>query len=354
MTINITTSASKDGQKLFYKFEFGRLRGQRVSTGLFTYANPKNQIEKDYNKQTLTILELKKSQLILEHQAAGTGLIPGHKQLTNFFDFYQQYIRDNRRIGNRHLECSLHALKDFHQKQILAPAEITEEFVTRFRQYLLDRLNGETPLNYFGRFKRVLKHATKLGYFRISPAFDVKAKSNRNFNIKEIIEQDEFQKMVLKPCGNDQVKRAFIFCFYTGLRWTDVKSLKWDEIRPDFSAYKIYQNKTGVPLERPLHKVAREMLGERKKGYVFSLPTSEGANKWLKLWAESAGIQKHITWHCARHSFSVILQDSGVDAATVAGMLGHLSVKLVLKVYQRYRATKALEAIAKFPDIRLS
>lgn len=47
---------------------------------------------------------------------------------------------------------------------------------------------------------------------------------------------------------------------------------------------------------------------------------------------------------------SAILQDCGVDAATIAGMLGHISTKFVHKTYQRYCSGKAFEAINQLPD----
>ena len=88
-----------------------------------------------------------------------------------------------------------------------------------------------------------------------------------------------------------------------------------------------------------------------KKGLVFKLPGSNGANNILDQWCKDAGLNKHITWHCARHSFSVLLQLKGTDLATVAGMLGHTSTKYVQKTYQRYILNEAKVAIQKLPSI---
>jgi integrase/recombinase XerD len=65
---------------------------------------------------------------------------------------------------------------------------------------------------------------------------------------------------------------------------------------------------------------------------------------------KDAGIDKHITWHCLRHSISVLLQDNGTDAATVAGILGHTTTKYVHKTYQRYKIDSAVKAIATLPS----
>lgn len=81
-----------------------------------------------------------------------------------------------------------------------------------------------------------------------------------------------------------------------------------------------------------------------------SLQSQDGANKLLQEWATDAGLNKHISWHCARHSFSVLLQDNGVDAATVASMLGHTSTKFFYKTYQRYKDSNGQNALENLPD----
>ncbi len=64
-------------------------------------------------------------------------------------------------------------------------------------------------------------------------------------------------------------------------------------------------------------------------------PSANGCNKALLVWFEKAGIEKHITWHCARLSFSILLQDKNEDAATVALLLGHTTTKTVIMTSKR-------------------
>jgi hypothetical protein len=60
--------------------------------------------------------------------------------------------------------------KFLYGKKYLPPIEVTEALSARFREYLLDKFNGDTPANYFSRFKNVVKAATKQGYFKYDPA----------------------------------------------------------------------------------------------------------------------------------------------------------------------------------------
>lgn len=348
MNILVKKRASADKTKIWYSFEWGRNANQRRATGIFTYQHPKDQIQKNHNKEAKTILETKRSQMILDLQSINNGYIPQHKIKANFFEYYEEFVRTHRTIGNRHLETSLNALKNFVGKTFLSPIEISESFCEAFRDYLLKHFNGETPANYFMRFKRVIKAAKKEGYFRTNPAEDVVAKSNSNKIIKEILTEGDYKKLMKTPCTNYEIKKAFVFSLYTGLRWADIKPLKWENIKE--SSLVLQQQKTGIYLEVPLHKIALQILGERKEGLVFHLPTQDGANKVLRNWCGSAGLHKHITWHCARHSFSVLLQQKGIDLATVSGMLGHTSTKYVQQTYKRYLQNSAVKAIKKLPS----
>src|SRR5450631_2819965 len=195
------------------------------------------------------------------------------------------------------------------------------------------------------RFKRVLKKATKDGYFRHNPTEEIPAKVGGGKKLKEILNAEEYSKLMSTPCLNYEVKKAFVFSLYTGLRWVDVKSLSWSMIKID--SVSIVQNKTKIPLEIRLHSIAKSNLGERREGLVFRLPTQDGANKILGKWCNDAKLEKHITWHCARHSFSVLLQQKGVNIATVADILGHTSSKYVHDTYKRYKKIDAEEAIQK-------
>jgi integrase/recombinase XerD len=347
MPVRVIKRVTSNSEKIFYTLEWGKAAGQRNSTGIFTYTKPKDPVEKNHNKEALGILANKHSQLVLDLQSAGSSYVPLHKLNANFIDFFSTFIKKNRRVGNRSLDATLAIFKKFIGKDFIRASEITENFCEIFRNYLLDNLNGETPADYFMRFRRVLRAATKAGLFKVNPAESVKAKCKPSKK-KDILDSGDYQKLMRMHCSNYEVKKAAIVSLYSGLRWCDVSKLKWENIKEN--TILIVQEKTGFPLEIPLHPVIKETIGERKEGLVFKLPTQDGANKVLGKWATDAGIEKHITWHCLRHSISVLLQDEGTDAATVAGLLGHATTKYVMKTYQRYKLTNAVNAINKLPN----
>jgi integrase len=360
--MNILGFANRKGDKTYFYYDLGRGKGQRPATGIFIYRHPKDQIQKNHNKEALKLLEVKKSQATIEQQAIGSAFIPVHKFKANFLEYYEEYVKLNTRKGNRHLVNSLAQFKLFIKKDFISPIEITENFCKRFRQFLLDKYTGETPGNYYSRFKWAVSAAESDGYFQKNPSEKVNSKSNPSSKLKENLEVDEYLKLLNTPCLNEEVKAAFIFCCYTGLRWVDVKKLEWKDIRGNVLTTRIIQAKTGQPVTLTLHPIAKATLEKQKvkleavnisNPEVFSLPTADGANKILDAWVKSACIDKYITWSCARLSFSILLQDKNVDDATVAYLMGHTTTDQVRKTYKRHRPKDQTETISQLPTPEL-
>ena len=356
--MNIINRPNSKGDKITFYYDYGRKPGQRPSTGIFIYTKPKDQIQKNHNKQSLALLEVKKSQLTIEQQAIGSAFIPAHKFKTNFIEYYEEYVKLNIRKGSRHLTNSLKQFKVFIKGDFIAPIDITENLCKRFRQFLIDKYTGETPLNYYSRFKWAVNEATADGYFLKNPTEKVFAKSNPSTRLKENLEGEEYLQLLNTPCFNEEVKNAFIFSCYTGLRWCDVKKMKWEDLRGNVLTTRIIQQKTGQPVTLTMHPIAmsifekqrrRKATGSLKNEYVFSLPTANGANKVLGLWVQRAGIDKYITWSCARLSFSILLQDKNVDDATVAYLMGHTTTNPVRKTYKRHRPKNQTATIGLLP-----
>ena len=79
MPIKILKRPSQNNKLLYYTFAWGKEKGERIATGIFTYKRPANEIQKHHNSEALGILEVKRSQLILNHQATNNGYFLQHK-----------------------------------------------------------------------------------------------------------------------------------------------------------------------------------------------------------------------------------------------------------------------------------
>lgn len=356
--MNIISFLNRTGDKRHYYYDYGRKAGQRPAMGIFTYTKPKNQAQKNHNKQALDLIEVKKSQAIIEQQSIGTAYIPVHKFKANFLDYYNDYVEENKRKKNRALENSLLQFKEFLGSEYISPIDITEDLCRRFRQHLLDKYTGETPMGYFARFKRIIKAATDDKYFTLNPAAKVSAKANPSITLKENLEVEEYLALLRTPCLNEEIKAAFIFCCYTGLRWVDVHMIFDTDIKEDKLTTRIIQSKTGQPVILTLHPIAQAIIRKQRNkiktlnsgSRLFQIPRHDSCNKTLNQWVKNAGIEKHITWSCARLSFSILLQDENVDDATVAYLLGHTTTKQVRRIYKRHRPKDQFETILKLPS----
>lgn len=346
---------NRKGDKIYFHFDTGkRGKGGRIFTGIYIYTSPENRIERNFNKEALALLEVKKSEYTLERLAIGSSYIPLHKLKVNFLDFYQEYVKSHSTTANRHLNCSLSHFKAFTGRSFIPPVDITEDLCKQFNKYLLQRLHGDTPSNYFSRFKEVAKAATKAGYYRNNPAESIAAQSNPVVRIKDNLEVEEYLSLLNTPCPDPEVKFGFIFCCYTALRYCDVNVLDWEHITANTLCTRILQKKTGKPVILTLHPIAQAILDKRMdnisgKEKVFSLPSLDSCNNELEKWMIAAKINKKITWSCARLSFSILLQDKNVDHATVAYLLGHTTTNQVRKTYKRHRPKDQTATIGNLP-----
>lgn len=357
--MNFIKRLNRAGDKIMFHYDFGRGPGQRPATGLFIYTHPTSPIQKNHNRETLAMLEIKKAQAIVESQAIGTGYIPNHKVKRNFLDYYVEYVENNKRHGNRHLVCCFTKFKKFIKREFLSPTEVTYDFCFRFRRYLLDCLTGETPQNYYATFKNMIKNATRDGYFKINPSEEIAAIRKPSIRLKQFLEVPEYIALLKVPPPPHLLEtiEAFIFSLYTGLRWCDVYPIEWPEINANQLTTRIIQAKTGQPVIITLHPIALKILEKQRKrhpdrteGRVFVLPSAEAANRIIKEWVRGAGIDKEITWSCARLTYSILLQDKNVANATVAYLLGHTTTKQVETTYKRHRPKDQMEAVMNLPS----
>lgn len=89
---------------------------------------------------------------------------------------------------------------------------------------------------------------------------------------------------------------------------------------------RITTQKTKTEATLPLSDEALALCGERSEGQVFKGMSKCLPALYLREWIEDAGIDKHITFHCFRHTFATLQIASGTDIYTVSKLLTHSSV----------------------------
>ncbi|MBQ7424507.1 MAG: integrase catalytic domain-containing protein, partial [Prevotella sp.] len=159
------------------------------------------------------------------------------------------------------------------------------------------------------------------------------------------------------PCANEQVKKAFIFSCFCGLRLSDVRTLTWNKIHkmPDGKTLyvHVFMQKTQKPLNVPLSGEALKVLEEKKNPDepIFKLPTSDATiNYHIKNWVKNGHIDKTISFHCSRHTFATMMLTLGADLYTTSKLLGHANVTTT-QIYSKIIDKKKTEAVSLVDEL---
>lgn len=90
-------------------------------------------------------------------------------------------------------------------------------------------------------------------------------------------------------------------------------------------------------------------IGDEQDKVFIGLRYSSYFNTALFTWVANAGIKKHITFHCARHTHAILLLNNGVDIFTVSKLLGHTEIKTT-QVYAKIVDQKKIDAVNNLPN----
>lgn len=147
---------------------------------------------------------------------------------------------------------------------------------------------------------------------------------------------------------------AFLFCCYTGLRYSDfVQQTVQNIIRENGHTWLVFSSvKTKVESRLPL-----DLLFDGKpliilKRYLhhesdfFKLPSNSLVNKHLVRLGQMAKIEKHFSFHSARHTNATLLIYNGAQITTVQKLLGHRNVKTT-QVYSDVFAETIIKDLKK-------
>lgn len=346
--------------------------GKRTNEYLKLYLAPeKTREDKQKNKETMQLAEAIRAKKVVEIQSKDFGFDVSPQNGAKFFDVMRKIIdRKDGTTKTSWQNCLAHVLK-FEPDEQITFSEITPQWVRGFRDYLdtkamqwaIDTRKRDveprplalgTKALMFQKFCSVFNIAMRDGIIMYNPTAGVE-RFKEPESEREFLTIDEVKKLRKTPPPNRDLAQAFFFSCLTGLRWSDIVKLKWSEVQETQSGTRIVftQKKTGGLEYLDLNSQAASMLGTRGKpdDYVFpKLGPIQAARISIAAWVKSAGIDKHITFHCARHTFAVMMLDLGVDLYTVSKLLGHKSIETT-QVYAKILDKNKKAAVERIPNI---
>lgn len=279
--------------------------------------------------------------------------------------FARIYVQesDRKRSTKENLLTTVTVLQEFRPG--IDFKDITYTFLRDFEVHLKEKGNSvNTIAKHLRQLRTLVNEAINQGYIPSDAYPFRKYKIKQEKGRKEFLTPDELKR--LENLDVDKKLRhvldAFLFCCYTGLRYSDFCQLTPENIiRVNGKRWLYFKSvKTDVEIRLPLH-----LLFEGKALAVLERydivtdfakigPNSE-ANKYLVQLAALARIRKHITYHCSRHTCATLLVHQGVPITTVQKLLGHTSVRTT-EVYSEVlsntiiRDLKAVKRKKKTPD----
>lgn len=362
------TAGKMEGRQ---KYKITHKRKKEV-LNLYLIAKPRTPIERQMNRDTQELAEQIRNEKERQFLEDKEGYKFKRERQINFLDYFQAYIDNYTKKDIRMLRIAFSRFNDFlkdtpeYNKYIgqITPDQLSREMIITFTEYLQSRSRGEGAKTLYARFKKVVKYAVEHGEMKKDPCKGVVIKVDEQILRKEVLSTDEVLQLIRTKDyrENPNIRRAFLFCLYTGMRFCDVKDLTFARVDYSNKLLKFEQNKTkghsassGVTI--PLNDFLLQLIGEptppaTKESLIFPLPTYQMCLKALRHWTKRAGIDKHITWHCARHSFAVNILSSGANIKTVASLLGHSGLEHTEK-YTRAVDSLKQQAIDSLPVAEL-
>jgi integrase len=319
---------------------------RRQFLGYYLYDRPKNNTEKKHNEETLKIAEqmrqkrdneLSKPEIYTAYEKDQLREMENSEM--SFIAYFKQLANERRKSNHDNWISAYKYLDNFAVKDITF-AKVNEKFCNDFKRYLLTvpsnksskaTLSQNSAVSYFNKVKAALKQAYKDGLLKQDLNAKIEtikqAETQRNF-----LTLEELTKLAKTETTNKTMKNAALFSALTGLRYSDIVKLTWEEIEHiEGQGYfiRFQQQKTKGMETMPISDQAYSFLGERKGPLdkVFYTLCDRDRYYHFPIWVSKAGITKDITFHCLRHTFATLQLSQGTDIYTVSKMLGHRELK---------------------------
>ncbi len=348
MSVKLRTKKNKNGNQSLYLDIY--YRGKRH------YEFLQIMIEKNDNlkKQKKELAEKKRSQREFEIFANANKLPTYYNGENDFLEYFDKCCTD------RSYKSAKNKLEEFAKNEtvngILTFNCIDEKFCEDYREWLHTKVSNNTTWVYVLKLKTVLNKAVKEKLIPYNPAKFVSVKPEETEKIYLTLE--ELKKLYKTEYKNMELKKAFLFACYTGLRLSDIKNLTWGQIREGKLFFR--QKKTRGVEYLPINETALKILYSNTHDNVIHLPEvkvfdikvqrSENIGYQLRQWAEKAEVEKYITFHTARHTFATTSLTYGVDLFTVSKTLGHKNINTA-QIYAKIIDEKVNDSIKKLPSL---
>jgi integrase len=363
-----------NGQVSFYLDIYNNKR--RWYEFLEIRVNKRKPTEQDKEKKKLAqeIRSKRENELIVQENS----LVDKSKRKADFIKWYEKFLSEKN--PNPIYSGVLYHLRNYSAEKVVSFSAISPQWCMDFVKYLKTKVRHNTARKYALTVFTGLEEAERKGIIPKNPfrLIEKKDRIKQQDTTRNSYSLEQLQLLSETPCKIEmQYKQAFLFSCFSGLRWSDVNPLRWDEIiikeidgQLEYFLY-FEQEKTEGIEYLPMSDQAVEILKVRKaemkeqeyfSPYVFpKVKETDEKNKLvynrvryaLKKWAKAAGLNpKEMKFHVSRHTFATNILEHSPDADlwTVSKLLGHKSIDAT-QIYAHVRDKKKSLAVKSLPKL---
>ena len=229
-------------------------------------------------------------------------------------------------------------------------SDITDANIIAYDKYLkgLGLKRSSIWNNYHRFFNSFIIDAMDDGLIARNPYKWTKIEKRRTDSIEKCLTPQEFYKLKSAKMPTESIERirdVFVFQTYTCLSYSDLRNFDSRMIQ-EIKGVNVYvgsRKKTNMTFTIPLLSTALDILHK----YNGKLPIISNVkyNEYLKVVAQSSGIDKPISTHWARHTGATLLLNEGVPMQIVSKICGHSSTRITEQVYAKLLDETVVDAI---------
>ncbi len=246
----------------------------------------------------------------------------------------------------------------YYKRKDISMKELSEDFIRQFDIYLRSELSlsSSAVWMYTVPLKMIVTRAHCDGYLHRNPFAQYHV--SPNVRERQFLTEEELQKLMnhsFAMMSFSQIRDMFVFGCLTGISYIDIKNLTTDHLVNINGSWWIVANrkKTKVPFRVKLLDSALRIIKRyepfRNGNLLFYLHANTYMNRTLKVIAKECGIDKPLSFHSSRHTFSTLALSKGMPIESVSKILGHTKITTT-QIYAKITTEKLEHDISAFGE----
>lgn len=265
------------------------------------------------------------------------------KDSDDFYEFYEEFCEKKLpelSEGTRyHYKLLEKRLREFKKQIRLSQINLT--FLENFQTFLKYKLKtGDSGCwSRHKNLKAVLGYAFANGRITKNPYDNYNMKQSESeidyLTASELLSIEKLSpSKFTRGKGLSLTKDMFLFCCNTGLRFSDMQSLKKENIIENrYLVVKQHKTKNIVKIPITINaKLILERYCDNLSTTVFPFRTNVTVNRDLKEIASICKIKKRVHFHMSRHTFASTMANMDINSFKIMKALGHKDIRMT----QRY------------------